>query len=87
MEKYIGFDITTTLLSVIVPEMLFYYGSKNVSFVITPVTGTKLSWSSANQTTTTHVTALTSFFVHEGVNQTMNLAFEALMDIDVELYL
>jgi hypothetical protein len=39
-----GVDLTTTLLFPIIPSLWYNYGSKNVTLVVKPLVGTKLTF-------------------------------------------
>lgn len=45
IQPFTGFDLTTTLFFVIIPELFYNYGSKNLNMIITPLSGTNLDWS------------------------------------------
>ena len=40
LESVIGIDLSTTLFLVIIPELFYNYGSKNMNMIFTPVSGT-----------------------------------------------
>jgi hypothetical protein len=49
LEEAIGRNITTTLLTAIIPELLRTYGNKPVDMLIAPLAGTQIKWSAINQ--------------------------------------
>lgn len=91
-----GFELTTTLLFAIVPELFYNYGHKNVSLQIQPITGTQVNWKDQSGETGVHATALVSWIIHEDsttvamnysapvVNKTV-VAFESILDLDINL--
>ena len=83
---FTGFDLTTTLFFVIIPELFYNYGSKNVNMIITPLSGTNLDWSQQQNATDAHIKALVDFQIIEADNSTVS-AFQAVMDIDADFTL
>lgn len=93
-----SFEITTTLLFPVIPELFYNYGHRNVSLIIKPLTGTQLGWNGKNEQTNVKATALISWIIHEDsttVNATSSkklgnvtdLAFKSVLDLDINLTL
>lgn len=81
-----GFELTTTLLFAIIPELFYNYGHRNVSLGIKPLTGTTVSWNRADNSTNLHVRALTTWIVDEDAfdNKTVEV-FDSVLDLDVKV--
>lgn len=88
IQELSGFELTTTLLFAVIPELFYNYGHRNVSLGFKPLTGTTVNWSSANKTTNIHAKALTTWIIDEDAfdNKTVE-AFESILDIDIALSL
>ena len=98
VAQLFGFELTTTLLFPIVPELFYNFGHKNVSLSIKPLTGTQVNWKDQSGQTGVHATALASWIIHEdsttvpmnysapAVNKTV-VAFESILDLDIKLAL
>ena len=87
-----GFELTTTLLFAVVPELFYNYGHKNVSLSIKPLTGTTVDWSNTQRQTIVKATALAGWLVHEGsdnseldMSSPIVTAFESIMDLEIRL--
>jgi len=71
LESVIGVDLSTTLLLVIIPELFYNYGAKNMNLIFTPVPGTQVHWDGQGQTTDAHISTLADFQVIESANSTV----------------
>jgi hypothetical protein len=71
LESVIGVDLSTTLLLVIIPELFYNYGAKNMNLIFTPVSGTQVHWDGQGQTTDAHISTLADFQVIESANSTV----------------
>lgn len=83
-----GFELTTTLLFAVIPELFYNYGPRNITLDIKPLTGTFVDWKASTRQTTFHARALTKWIIDEDAydNKTVE-AFESILDIDVGLSL
>ena len=86
VKEFTGFDLTTLLMFVIVPELFYNYGDKSVNLKFTPITGTNIDWTEENKTTDSQIRLLADFIIVEADNSTQ-LAFQAVMDIEADLAL
>ena len=84
IKEFTGFDLTTTLMLVIVPELFYNYGSKSVDLRFTPIVGTNVDWSQENKTTDTNLRLQADFIIVEA-NNTQVTAFSAVMDVEADL--
>ncbi|TNV80078.1 hypothetical protein FGO68_gene16659 [Halteria grandinella] len=83
-----GFELTTTLMFAVIPELFYNYGPRNMTLDIKPLTGTFVDWKASTRSTTFHARALTKWIIDEDAfdNKTAE-AFESILDIDVALSL
>lgn len=83
-----GFELTTTLMFAIIPELFYNYGPRNMTLDIKPLTGTFVDWKASTRSTTFHARALTKWIIDEDAydNKTVE-SFDAILDIDVGLSL
>jgi hypothetical protein len=44
-QSIIGVNLSTTLFLVIIPELFYNYGAKNMNMIFTPIEGTEVNWS------------------------------------------
>eukprot|EP00347_Sterkiella_histriomuscorum_P019513 403341346 len=86
VKSLIGIELTTTLMLVIIPELFYNFGSKDLNLVFTPITGTEIHWSNDNKTTDAHIKTLVDFIIVEADNST-KLAFQAIWDLEADLNL
>ena len=88
VEELSGFELTTTLLLPIIPELFYNYGSRNLSLALKPLSGTTVSWASSAKETLTHIEILSTWYVHDDATDTKTeLVFESILSLDVSLYL
>ena len=71
---------------VIIPELFYNFGSKDLNLVFTPISGTEIHWSNDNKTTDAHIKTLVDFIIVEADNST-KLAFQAIWDLEADLNL
>jgi len=74
VKEFTGFDLTTLLMFIIVPELFYNYGDKSVNLKFTPITGTNIDWTEDNKTTDSQIRLLADFIIVEADNSTQ-LAF------------
>ena len=79
-------ELTTTLMLVIIPELFYNYGSKDMNIILTPISGTEIDWSNDNKTTDANIRTLADFIIVEADNSTV-LAFQVIMDIEADIML
>jgi hypothetical protein len=83
-----GFQLTTTLLFTIVPELFYNYGGRNVSLLITPQSGTKVDFSASRRNVLTHVETLVDWIVEQDAADTQPAkAFQSRLGLEVDLFL
>lgn len=83
-----GFELTTTLLFAVIPELFYNYGPRNVTLGVKPLTGTFLDWKASSRSTTFHARALAKWIVDEDSFDNVTAeVFESILDIDVALSL
>ena len=86
IAEFFGFELTTTLLFAVIPELFYNYGHKNVSLLVQPISGTTINFSNGKKTAVVHVDALADWFVEQNNNDTKSLnVFTSLLDLDLEL--
>lgn len=88
IQEVTGFELTTTLLFAIVPELFYNYGGRNVSLLITPQSGTSVDFSAAKRNVDVHVETLVDWIVMQDATDAKPAeAFQSRLSLDVDLFL
>jgi hypothetical protein len=81
-----GFELTTTLMFAIVPELLYNYGARNMTLGIKPLTGTTVNWNATSKSTNVQAQVLIQWIIDEdSFDNVTATAFESVLDLDVDL--
>ena len=83
-----GFDLTTTLLFPIVPELFFQYGTKNLTLHIQPIPGTDIEFLGGSNSTRVSADVILEWYIFEDATEDKReLAFTSVVNVDIALAL
>lgn len=63
IKEFVGLDLTTTLLLVIVPELFYTFGDRYLNLQFTPQIGTELNFSNDNKSIDATISTLADFVI------------------------